>query len=73
MAINKRIEILEAGKRAITPARFIVAIQQYDDENLFMLQHTGEVVTEAELAGGDRGGENVVLFKVICDKVVNNG
>ena len=63
---SDRVMKLEIGNSP--PARFIVAFQQYDNENLFMLQHTGEVVTEAELAGVDRGGENVVLFKVIYDK-----
>lgn len=62
--LNNRVEKLEADDKG--PQRFIVAWQQLDDENLFELNNTGELVTKSELDQLERNGED--LLKVIYTK-----
>ena len=62
--LNNRVEKLEASSNG--PQRFIVAWQSMDDDNLFKLNTTGEIVTESELDQLEL--EGVDLIKVLYVK-----
>jgi len=63
--LDTRIVKLEASGGGVK--RYVAAFQLQDDENLFKINDTGEIMTADELARLDLG-DNVILFKVIEDK-----